>query len=156
MIQNLIIIQDGLAIFNENFGDCHKTNSNPLLLSAFFDALLNFSYEFEQGNLEQVSFKNALVHFYSKDKLLFVAISDLEDTQEKIISKLKLAAKLFLDKYSEILEDYSGEISQFNDFRNLLLENDITQINCGKYTQCSYCQNKDNENTIISEIIQKN
>jgi len=54
MIQNIIIIKDGTAIFNENFGDCHKLNSDPLLLSAFFDALLSFASEFEQGSLEQI------------------------------------------------------------------------------------------------------
>ena len=155
MIQNLIILKDSLTIYNENFGDCHKLHSNPMLLSAFFDALLNFSYEFEQGNLEQVSFKNALVHFYNENRLLFIAISDLEDTQDKILPKLKITAKLFQEKYSDIIEDYSGEISQFNGFRDILLENNITQINCGKNSECSYCSKKDDENSILSEIIQK-
>ncbi|MHA1462887.1 MAG: hypothetical protein ACTSQ0_07455 [Candidatus Heimdallarchaeota archaeon] len=153
MIQNLIIIKDSLTIFSENFGNCHKLNSDPLLLSAFFDALLIFANEFEQGKLEQLSFKNTKVHFYSKDKILFLAISDIEDKQGVIQTKLKKIAKFFLDKYAKILTNYSGETSQFKEFKNLLIEEKIAQINCGKYSECSSCPNRDNDNAILTEIL---
>ncbi len=153
MIQNLIIIKDSLSIFNTNFGNCHKLDSDPLLLSAFFDALLIFANEFEQGKLEQLNFKDTKVNFYSKDKLLFLTISDLDDKQGVIQTKLKKIAKFFLDEYAEVLTNYNGEISQFYEFKDLLIEEKIAQINCGKYPECSSCPNRDNDSVILTEML---
>lgn len=153
MIQNLIVIKDGTAIFNEYFGDCHQLNQDPMLLSAFFDAIMKFSNEFEQGNLEQIKFKEATVGFLKKHNLLFVIIADKSDVQEKNNTKLQIIAKLFFEKFSDQIKHFSGEYSQFNGFKNQLINLGIAQYNCGKNSNCKQCEKKDDVNLVLAEII---
>jgi len=153
MIQNIIIIKDGTAIFNENFGECHKLNSDPILLSAFFDALLSFASEFEQGTLEQIKFKKTNINYLKMNKLLYIVISDISDGINVIKSKLNKISKLFNDKYNLILENYSGEISQFKDFRNILLDMNLAQINCGEHPDCNDCENRVEISSTFTEIV---
>ncbi|MHA1187230.1 MAG: hypothetical protein ACTSXA_05920 [Candidatus Heimdallarchaeota archaeon] len=153
MIQNIIVIKDGTAIFNENFGECHKLNSDPLLLSAFFDALLSFASEFEQGNLEQIKFKKTNVNYLKIDELLYIAISDISDRIDVIKSKLNKIAKLFTERYHSIIDDYSGEISLFKDFRQILLDKNVAQINCGEHSDCNDCENRIDISSTFAEIV---
>jgi hypothetical protein len=154
MIQNLIVIKNGTAIYNGTFGDCHKLNSDPMLLSAFFDALLAFAKEFEQGTLEQLKFKKSNINYLKINDLLFIAITDISDKINVIKSKLGKIASLFKERYDKILNNYSGEISQFMDFGNILIESNIAQKNCGEHSDCHDCPNRISTNPTFSEIIE--
>jgi hypothetical protein len=153
MIQNLIIVKEGAAVFKESFGHCHKLGSNPMLLSAFFDALVQFSSEFEQGQIEQLRFKEATVNFLKQKDLLFIAIADRKDRITTIQSKLRKTAKLFVKHFKNNLKNFSGEYTQFNHFRELLLEEEIVTINCGEHSNCQYCKNRENISSTYKEII---
>ncbi|MBN1329271.1 MAG: hypothetical protein JXA54_07335 [Candidatus Heimdallarchaeota archaeon] len=155
MIQNLIIIKDGTAIVNEYFGECHRLNKDPMLLSAFFDAIMNFSAEFDQGILEYIKFKEATAGLLKKYNLLFVLIADKKDHDNIIDTKLKIIAKLFHEKYNDKIKQFSGEFSQFNSFKDQLIELEIAQYNCGNNSSCEQCEKKDNINVVLTEIVGK-
>lgn len=154
MIQNLIVIKNGTAIFNGNFGDCHKLNSDPMLLSAFFDALLTFALEFEQGTLEQLKFKKSNINYLKMNDLLFIAITDISDDINVIKSKLGKVANLFIERYDKILVNYSGEITKFRDFGDILIELEIAQKNCGEHSDCIDCPNRILTSPTFSDIIE--
>ena len=153
MIQNLIIIKDGSTLLSENFGNCHSLHSNPILLSGFFDALISFSEEFEQGSLEQLRFHNANVNFLKSDGLLYVIVTDLEDSLSVNTTKLRKIAKLFFSEYGIYLTDFNGEITSFDKFKNTILELGIAQKNCGNHAECLDCQNSSKDNPILDEIL---
>jgi hypothetical protein len=153
MIQNLIIIKDGATLLSENFGSCHNLHGNPILLSGFFDALISFSEEFEQGSLDQLKFKNSSVNFLKSDGLLYIIVSDLEDSLSDNTTKLKKIARLFFGEYGKYLVDFSGEITSFDDFKETLLNLEIAQKNCGKHSECSECPDSNNPNLILDEIM---
>ncbi len=153
MIQNLIIIKDGSTLLSENFGNCHSLYSNPILLSGFFDALMSFSEEFEQGSLEQLRFKNANVNFFKSNGLLYVIVTDLEDSLFANTTKLHRIAQLFYSEYGKFLTNFSGEISSFDNFKKTILELGIAQKNCGKNNECIDCQNSSKNNSILDEIM---
>ncbi|MGC9780773.1 MAG: hypothetical protein HZR80_16140 [Candidatus Heimdallarchaeota archaeon] len=153
MIQNLIIIKDGTTLLNDNFGNCHSLNSNPILLSAFFEALISFSEEFEQGTLEQLKFENTNVNFLKSNGLLYILVSDTSDRMQTIRSKLKKIARLFNEKFGNTVKDFTGEITSFSQFKNTLLELEIAQKNCGKHSECSEYPDKENNSSILDQII---
>ncbi|NHJ32852.1 MAG: hypothetical protein FK732_08315 [Asgard group archaeon] len=153
MIQNLIIIKDGSTLLSEDFGSCHSLQGNPVLLSGFFDALVTFSEEFEQGILEQLRFKNANVNFLKSNGLLYIIVSDLEDSLSSNTTKLRKIASLFFNEYGKHLVNFTGEITFFNKFKDTLLDLGIAQKNCGKHSECTECQNNSNPNPILDEIL---
>jgi len=153
MIQNLIIIKDGSTLLSEDFGECHSLHSNPILLSGFFDALMSFSEEFEQGSLEQLRFKNANVNFLKSNGLLYVIVTDLEDNLTVNTTKLNKIAQLFYRGYGKFLSNFSGEITSFDKFKDTILELGIAQKNCGNHKECSDCQNSAKNNPILDEIM---
>ncbi len=153
MIQNLIIIKDGSTLLSENFGSCHSLHGNPILLSGFFEALISFSEEFEQGSLDQLKFKNTNMNFLKSDGLLYIIVSDLEDSFTTISTKLKKIARLFFGEYGTFLTDFSGEITSFDNFKKTLLNLGIAQKNCGKHSECSECPDSNNPNPILDEIM---
>ncbi len=153
MIQNLIIIKDGATLLSENFGSCHSLQGNPILLSGFFDALISFSEEFEQGSLDQLKFKNTNVNFLKSDGLLYIIVSDIEDSFASISTKLRRIARLFFGEYGKFLVDFSGEITSFDNFKVTLLDLGIAQKNCGKHSECSECPDSYNPNPILDEIM---
>jgi len=153
MIQNLIIIKDGTTLLSENFGSCHDLHGNPLLISGFFDALISFSEEFEQGSLDQLKFKNSNVNFLKSDGLLYIIVSDLNDSLASISNKLRRIERLFFGEYGKFLIDFNGEISSFDKFKTTLLDLGIAQKNCGKHSECSECPYRNNPNPILDEIM---
>ena len=153
MIQNLIIIKDGSTLLSENFGSCHSLHGNPILLSGFFEALISFSEEFEQGSLDQLKFKNTNMNFLKSDGLLYIIVSDLDDSFTTISTKLRRIARLFFGEYGTFLTDFSGEITSFDNFKKTLLNLGIAQKNCGKHSECSECPDSNNPNPILDEIM---
>ncbi|NPE07708.1 MAG: hypothetical protein GNW80_05460 [Asgard group archaeon] len=153
MIQNLIIIKDGSTLLSDNYGSCHSLHGNPILLSGFFDALISFSEEFEQGSLDQLKFKNTNVNFLKSDGLLYIIVSDLDDSFTTISTKLRRIARLFFREYGTFLTDFSGEITSFDNFKKTLLDSGIAQKNCGKHSECSECPDSNNPNPILDEIL---
>ncbi|NHJ87809.1 MAG: hypothetical protein FK734_20270 [Asgard group archaeon] len=155
MIQNLIVIKDGTAIFNEYFGECHKLNKDPMLLSAFFEAIMSFSSEFDQGILQFIKFKSATAGFLKKNDLLFVAISDTTDHENSISTKLKVIAKMFHQEFGSKLKQFTGEYSIFKSFKDQLIELGIAQYNCGENSLCEQCEKRNNVNVVLYEILKK-
>ena len=153
MIQNLIIIKDGTTLLSENFGNCNSLHGNPILLSGFFDALVSFSEEFEQGSLDQLKFKDSNVNFLKSNGLLYIIVSNLDDSFTTISTKLKKIARLFFGEYGEFLIDFNGEITSFDKFKTTLLDLGIAQKNCGKHSECSECPDRNNPNPILDEIM---
>ena len=152
MMQNIIIIDDGIALFNKNFGECHKLDSNPILLAAFFDAMFKFAAEFDQGISEQMKFKNSNINYLKENKMLFIVISDPKDNANVIQSKLNKIAELFNERYHNVLPNYNGEISLFNDFSNLL-ELKIAEKNCGEHLDCKDCPNRISTSNAMNDIM---
>jgi hypothetical protein len=152
MLQNLIIIKDGSTLFNESFGDCHQLTSNPLLLSGFFEALLSFADEFEQGKLEYITFQNAQVYFITKKRIIFVAIFDKKDRISTVKKNMKIITSEFFNQFHINLTKFNGNINVFYDFRKKLLDLEVTEIDCSPSSNCKECTTKKQKNAIVDEI----
>lgn len=81
--------------------------------------------------------------------MLYVFVTDNEVGENKIIIKMKKTADLFVNRYKSEIRHFYGEISIFNDFKNILLNNQLVKINCNKNSKCEGCPNKSNNLSIL-------
>ncbi|MHA2037523.1 MAG: hypothetical protein ACW972_03975 [Promethearchaeota archaeon] len=124
MIQELMIInQAGLALFYYNFKGEDKVGDEQSLAS-YFDIICRFTRQNFQESLRILMLDSFIFFFYTHRSRYHLVIKckngsydrkALELISESIIDK-------FLEKYSNSLEDFNGEISQFKSFTSELTE----------------------------------
>ena len=84
--------------------------------------------------------------------MLYVFIADTIDDPNAINFKIKKIASLFNDMYSELIRDFSGEVSRFNDFKDVLIDMNLAQRNCGGRPECEGCPNSDKTNVVLNNF----
>lgn len=147
MIRNIFIIQNGIALVKSNFGECHSLSGDSNLIAAFMSGLDSFSRELTGSSIKSMNIEDYEFYFFKdggKFDLLYVFISEKGDNSETIDFKMKKTAELFLERYSESLESFHGEVSRFEGFKALLIEMQIAQKNCGGRPECEGCPNSSN------------
>lgn len=85
--------------------------------------------------------------------MLYITIFDKKDKQSTIRRNFKKIINIFNENYKSILENFSGEITSFSNFRTDLLGLEISYINCNENSNCNECNKKNEVNPIINEII---
>jgi len=122
MIQELMLINKaGIALFYHNFIDVNKPDDQQSLAS-YFDLICRFTKHSFRESLRILALDSFIFFFYthkSNYHLVFKCLNKeidkklLEDTAESIVES-------FLTKYSEILEDFNGEVSHFKSFAKIV------------------------------------
>lgn len=128
MIQELMIINKaGIALFYHNFIDVNKTDDQQSLAS-YFDLICRFTKHSFKESLKILALDSFIFFFYthkSNYHLVFKCLNKeldkklLEDTAESIIAS-------FLTKFSKVLKDFNGEVSNFKSFAKIV--QDIVSI----------------------------
>jgi hypothetical protein len=103
-----------------------------------------------------MEFDKFIFHFYrnSNDpRTFYLFVTDIEEEKREIKFKIQRIAKIFNEKYSEVLENFNGNISQFDSFGQILIEMNLAQKNCGGHPECVGCPNSDLNSRIIKAFI---
>jgi hypothetical protein len=144
LIRNIFIIKDGVALVKLNFGKCHSIQENQNLVTGFISGLVSFSKEAIGSSIKTMTVDKYIFYFLKKEQqsgLLYVIVSEEDDEPEKIQFKMKKIADLFFERYGSKIENFDGEISRFNEFKELLIEMNLAKKNCGGRPECEGCPN---------------
>ncbi len=133
MIQNIIITHsNGLPLFARSLM-CHigmhcidfskdsTFTDETMLNSALLNAMLIFDqahpnqfHEFPMDQAKTLTFPTELV--------TVIMYTDPEDNLEEYKNRLRLFADLFVKNYSNLLENFTGDIGPFINFQNVIAE----------------------------------
>ncbi len=128
IIRNLFLVKNSLLLLSENFGDNQSLSINDDLISSFLSALISFSTLVSESSIKAIDFDVFTLYFYkvSEDSsILSIAIADRSDKENEIDFKLRKITSFFLDKYKNNLNNFNGERSQFQDFKQFLIDKKI-------------------------------
>lgn len=124
MIQELMIInQAGLALFYHNFEDEDKVGDKQSL-AGYFDIICRFTKQNFKESLRILMLDSFIFFFYTHRSRYRLVIKCKNGTYDKKALELisENIIEKFLEKYSDILKDFNGEISQFKSFTTKLTE----------------------------------
>ncbi|MHA1390609.1 MAG: hypothetical protein ACTSUZ_03740 [Candidatus Thorarchaeota archaeon] len=156
MIRNLIIInKEGRALLSTNFGECHSLGEDDVMVSGFISALHGFSKILEATTLDQIELGALTFILMAKGNLVFALSADDENISEHK-STLVQIIELFEDLYDyyTVCVEPDIDIAIFQEFPKFLVDHEILKPNCGKYTECEDCPNR--EKTLpLQELTEK-
>ncbi|MFW9771000.1 MAG: hypothetical protein ACFFFB_01860 [Candidatus Heimdallarchaeota archaeon] len=136
MIRDVIIIKDGLPLFNKSYSissnptrtrNVFSQTDNLIMVSGFFTALNSFSDSFEDlGTISELKLSNNdLKLSFLKDSsipnLIYLATYDENSKAVNVQRVLRKISSSFLNKYNinQIL-NWNGKINSFKSFENVL------------------------------------
>ncbi len=112
----LIIASGGLLAYSKNL--IGNSSIHDDLIGGFLTAISNFVMEIKGGEVKSLNFRN-FNYIYSHDMELdcmFVLVTDIDDLEEEARYKIELLKKEFVSRYRKQLENWTGEVSVFEDF----------------------------------------
>ncbi|MBY9020516.1 MAG: hypothetical protein KGD67_05620 [Candidatus Lokiarchaeota archaeon] len=77
-----------------------------------------------------------------------MVVTDVDDDLEEIDFKIHRIAEIFDKNYKDYLQEFHGNIVPFRNFRDILINMNIAQRNCGGGSECEECAHNDD----LSEI----
>ncbi|MFW9820341.1 MAG: hypothetical protein ACFFE5_12090 [Candidatus Thorarchaeota archaeon] len=139
IIELMIIDQAGIALFYHNFINNDKIDDEQSLAS-YFDIICRFTKNSFKESLRTIVLDSFLFFFYTHESNYQLVLKcekidfdkkKLEEISETIISS-------FLTQYKDILDNFSGEISNFRSFSNQIIE--ILNTKFKDYTEISFLE----------------
>jgi len=114
-------------------------------ISGFINALSSFGKYLSTDMLNEIELSGLRFMLMSRADLIFVISAD-DDNVEGHSVTLKKIIGLFADIYDTFSFGIEDEIDVivYQDFPKYLVDQEILQLNCGKYVECEGCPNKDN------------
>ena len=111
-----IITESGLVLFDRIFDE--KLCAD--LFGAFMSAITNFTSELstQSGSLSSFRLIETQFNIYKNRGLLFIGNSAANVKKKKLVNELKIIAEKFFNRFPDIVDDYGGNVSVFNDFIN--------------------------------------
>ncbi|MHA1409512.1 MAG: ADP-ribosylation factor-like protein [Candidatus Odinarchaeia archaeon] len=98
-----------------------KSAVDENLISGFLSALQNFVSEVSSGDVIRTIKTGNIKFIYNITKnIIYVFVVDQNENEDIVRSKIDKVSELFYSKYSDILENWTGEISRFSDFDETL------------------------------------
>jgi len=155
IIRNIFIIRNGILLLEKNFGDCWSFGEGTAMMTGFISAFNSFSVEITDSLLKSINFEDFTIYIYkdpNEKKLLYILITDIEDDPNQIQFKLEKIASLFKTKYGKYFNNFRGNISYFETFSDILIEMNVAQKNCGGYSECIECPNREKYNRIYQAL----
>ncbi len=145
MIRNLIILdKNGRTLLCSNFGECHSMCDKAEEISGFINALSSFGKYLATDTLNEIQLSGLRFMLMSRADLIF-AISADDDNAEEHTAILTKIVGLFADIYDTFSFGIEDEIDTvvYRDFPKYLVDQEILQLNCGKFIECEGCPNRD-------------
>ncbi len=156
MIQNIIITHhSGLPLFGRSLmchigvhcADLSKDNTftdETLLNSALLNAMLIFD-QANPNDFHEFEMEKAKTLTFPTEKITVIMYADPEDNLEQYKNRLRLFADLFTKQYGYLLDDFSGDVSPFGDFQNIIVKEGLLEEgerfrkNCVECTYDKHC-----------------
>ena len=145
MIRNLIIInKDGRALLSANFGECHSLGEDDEMVGGLISALNGFARMLDATTLDQIELGALTFILMAKGNLVFALSADDEN-----ISEHKSTLVRIIDLFEDLYDYYTVcvepdiDIATFQEFPKFLVDQDILKPNCGKYSECEGCPNRE-------------
>jgi hypothetical protein len=146
MIRNLLILdKNGRALLCSNFGECHSLCDNTEEITGFISALSTFGQALSADVLNEITLSGLRFMLQPKEDLIFSISADDDDTEAHrrvLFQIIDLFADLY-DSFSCGMED-EIDTAVYQEFPKFLVDQGILQLNCGKYTECEGCPNREN------------
>ena len=124
MILKIFIIgPGGILCYSKTFFD--QIDIDEEIISGFLTAISNFAKEIKGGEIKALIFRNFnFIYSYSIEyNSIFVIVIDKDDIEEEARLKLELMKKEFLQIYKPYLENWTGNVSVFQNFDEFIEEN---------------------------------
>ena len=131
MINDFLIIKDGLPLLSKNFSISKNIFSEAdslILVSGFFSALNSFSDSFEDlGTISELKLSNnELKLSFLKDSsipnLIYIATYDEKSKPVNVLRILRKLSRTFLQKFSiDDIVNWKGNIGAFKSFDDILM-----------------------------------
>jgi len=132
MINDIVIIKDGIPLLSRNFSNSRQLFSKPdnlIMISGFFSALNSFSDQFDDlGSISELKFdskNNNLKLSFLKDNsipnMIYLASFDEKSKGINVQRYLRKISNTFLKKYNiEQITKWSGRADTFKSFENII------------------------------------
>ncbi len=156
LIQNIFVFRAGIALVNQNFGQCHSFGNDINLVSSYLYALQQLSVEITGTQIKSLNFEEIALHFYKDPRdehLFYVIVTDVDDEIDEINFKIHRIAEIFNQNYKKILLDFHGNISHFKNFGDTLIKMNIAERNCGGGSECEDCSHN-NDFSDLGKVIE--
>ncbi len=113
VIQDLwILTNTGVVLFNRVYEAQMKTQ----LFGALMSALNSFAEKLAEGGLSNFELSDKRFVIMKKKDNIYVANCSKKTKEKKVIEQLETVSSRFIDKYSDVLENWDNDISVFSDF----------------------------------------
>ena len=146
MIQNIFIFKAGIALVDQNFGQCHALGNDLNLISSYLYALQQLSLEITGTAIKSLNFEKIAFHFYkdpNDPNMFFVLVTDIDEDLEDINFKIHRIAEIFNQNYKNNLQDFHGNIRPFRGFGEILISMNLAERNCGGGSECEGCSHNE-------------
>ncbi len=123
ILKILIIGPGGIPCYSKNFFEV--INIDEVVISGFLTAISDFAKEIKGGEIKALIFRNFnFIYSYSIEyNCIFVIIIDKDDLEEDARLKVELMKEGFIKKYKPYLENWTGNVSVFDDFEEFIEKN---------------------------------
>jgi predicted amidohydrolase len=123
ILKIFIIGPGGILCYSKNFFE--QIDIDEGIISGFLTAISDFAREIKGGEIKALIFRNfKFIYSYSADyNCIFVIIIDKDDLEEEARLKLELMKKEFAKTYKSYLENWTGNVSIFQNFDDFVEEN---------------------------------
>ena len=151
MIQNIIIThQSGLPLFARSLM-CHigmhcidysKDNTfsdETLLNSALLNAMLIYDMA-NPNNFHEFEMNQSKILTFPTEKLTVIMYTDPDDNLEGYKNRLRLFADLFTKQYAFYLDDFTGDVSLFKNFENIIADEGLLEEGERFRKNCVECE----------------
>jgi hypothetical protein len=127
-----IITDHGIPLFNYS----PNKDLDPNLISGFFSAIQKYSSQIKdlnEGYINSFSFGDSVFNFLinPKYKLFFISKSSNKIKSKLINKHLKEIQKMFIGRFEEKINNFDGEVSIFQNFKQKFetyFNNNFTQL----------------------------
>lgn len=117
MIHNIYIMKrSGECLISRKYGSLEVDDD---LVTGFLSAILNFGEQIDGERVESIIMGNKKFVYTIMNDIIFIAYADKDDPVKE---DLELLGRKFIEKYSEVLSNWKGNRSVFEDFINTMDE----------------------------------
>jgi len=115
-----VISPGGVLCYSKNFFDEVKIKEE--IIGGFLSAISDFAQEIKGGQIKILTFGNFnLFYSYSNEfDFIFVIVADKDDLESEVRPLLELMKSEFIIRYGTNLKKWTGDISIFDDFDDII------------------------------------
>ncbi|MBS3794670.1 MAG: hypothetical protein KGY80_07225 [Candidatus Thorarchaeota archaeon] len=116
----VLVADSGLCVLDRKYGTAEM---DPNLISGFLTALIQFGEELSSGNrVHVIDFANFDICLSLRNNIMVAAAIDKTDDGNAAMALLADINNAFVNKYSDVLEGWDGNLEPFQEFTETIDE----------------------------------